>query len=103
LVENGWQKDFSIMFSSSNNYLSVAIKKTAKEFPVELALVLDISVEELNSWLSSTTTPQKPEVRHKLTKALHLNEKLSDSATGVDATIHQYIDDELKSVINLIK
>jgi hypothetical protein len=95
-------KGFLIMFVS-NNYLRVAIKKTAEESPAELALILKISVEQLNSWLSSTTPPKAPEAKDKLTKALHLNEKLSDSATGADATIHQYIEDELKNVINMMK
>jgi hypothetical protein len=87
----------------NNSCLSTTIQKKAKEFPVELAEVLEISVDQLNSWLSLACTPQNHEIIHKLTKAKHLNEKLSDSAIGADATIHQYINDELKTVINFIK
>jgi hypothetical protein len=40
---------------------------------------------------------------NKLTKAMHLNEKLCESALGVDGTIHQCIGEELASVVNTLK
>lgn len=87
----------------NNIVLNMTIQKTAVKFPVELASVLDVSVEQLNSWLELASTTKTNLIIHKLTKAMHLNEKLSESAMGADETMHQYIDDELKNVISIIK
>jgi hypothetical protein len=39
----------------------------------------------------------------KLTKAVHLNEKLADDAVGADGTMHQCIGEELLSAIDTLK
>lgn len=83
--------------------LLIEVQRAAVRFPDELSSLLNMNVSELKSAIGVIPKPTTPELIEKLTKAMHLNEKLSYSAMGVDATIHQYIDDELKSVINIIK
>lgn len=92
----------------------------------EMAELFNVSEDEWTSWEMGLTLPDYKkvgimllsmifkghifignksgaEIKHKLTKAKHVNEKLADSAVGADSTLHQYIDEELQQVIKLIK
>lgn len=88
---------------STEQNLLLEVQRAAVRFPVELSTLLGITEVQLKEALKVIPRPTKPELVRKLTSAMHLNEKLAESAMGADATLHQYIDDELKNVISIIK
>lgn len=84
------------------NFIAV-IQRAATQFPVELSSLLGITEQQLHREVSVIPKPTKHGLVKKLTSVMHLNEKLAESAMGCDLTLHEYMETELKNVINSIK
>lgn|GEM_PF-3092373 len=83
--------------------LLIQVQKAAADFPVELSSLLGVTEQQLEHAVSVITKPTKHDLMKKLSSVIHLNEKLAESARGADLTLHEYIESELKSVINSMK
>lgn len=81
----------------------VSLKQATANFPEELSSLLGITVQELTHSINKINEPGKVEILHSLTKAMHFNEKLQESAVGADSTLHQCIADEVAFVIKSIR
>lgn len=83
--------------------LLLEVQRAAVRFPTELSTLLGITEVQLKDAIKVIPKQSKPQLIRKLTSAMHFNEKLAESAMGADATLHQYIENELNDVINIIK
>lgn len=86
---------------TSQSSILIDVQRAAIRFPVELASILEISVEELKNVISISANP-KLNAKQKLCRARHLNEKLSESALGIDNTLHQLIEEELSALEKIL-
>lgn len=104
----------------------IELKEAMNSSTEEMALLFGVPNEQWLEWESGVSEPSikqlikivffivtsgrvfinstpPEELKHKLTKAKHFNEKLAESAMGADSTLHECIDDELTQVIKSLK
>lgn len=72
------------------------IKQATTRYPEKSANILKFDVEDFKMTTDALSGPTIDDLKHKL---VQFNEKLLDSSLGVDAALHQVIDENLEFVL----
>ncbi|NQY37542.1 MAG: hypothetical protein HRT37_21785 [Alteromonadaceae bacterium] len=75
------------------------IKQATTRYPEKSANILKFDVEDFKMTTDALSGPTIDDLKHKLVQAKLFNEKLLDSSLGVDAALHQVIDENLEFVL----